>query len=597
MLHSFSQLRVAVGLVGSVLLLSSIACTGQIHGGAASATGGPGPGPGSGSAGSGSVTGTGSAGTAGSNVTGPAVLGDKTPAQVLASCTMPSPGRAPLRRLSNTEYRNTVSDLFANVPTVAALVTTATQGFPSEPESLGFRNSADYLVVPSLAAQKYLDSAEQLAEAAAQSPNLVTCTGGVQDAKCASDFIASLGKKVYRRPLVAADTTRYTDLYQKAITSGYDFKTGIEWIVFAMLQSQQFLYRFELSAMPTGAYAKPSPYEMASRLSYLYWQSMPDATLFTAADKGELATQAQIEAQARRLLADPKAGRMLDYFDQWLDLDTMSEMTRDPNLYPNLDPQLPTLLQQETRAFVSDLVKSPTGTFDQLFTAPYTFMNAALAKHYGVTGPTGTAFQRVDTPGRAGVLTQGMMLAHDKPTRTSIVRRGLKIRTDVLCQVVPAPPPNVDIGSLDKLASNLTQRQRLEQHRQVASCAGCHNLMDPIGVVFEGFDAVGRARTVDETGAPVVLTSEIQNAGDANGPIASPAELGQRLAGSEISRSCYVTESFRFFYGREVETPDACSMARLMTDFKTSSYNLQELLVGLTRTDAFLYRPLTEVSP
>jgi Protein of unknown function (DUF1592)/Protein of unknown function (DUF1588)/Protein of unknown function (DUF1587)/Protein of unknown function (DUF1595)/Protein of unknown function (DUF1585) len=615
MLHSCSQLRFATRLAGSALLLTllGVGCTGQINGsrsgpGSATgtatgvATGGPGSGsagvgvggPGTGSAGS-----TGSMGVAGAMTTtpspfpGPAVLNGQTPDQVLAGCTAPSPGRSPLRRLSNAEYLNTVSDLFSNIPAVAMLVPGATAGFPSEPQSLGFRNSADYLTVQSLAAQKYLDAAETLAQAAAASTTLVTCTGGVQDAKCASDFVASFGKKVYRRPLAAADSTPYTGLYNKAITSGYDFKTGIEWIVFAMLQSQQFLYRYELGSTPAGTYAKPSQYELASRLSYLYWQSMPDATLFTAADKGELATPVQIEAQARRLLADPRASRLLDYFDQWMDLDQATELTHDPKLYPSLDVNLPSLLQQETRAFVSDLVKSPTGTFDLLFTAPYTFMNAALAKHYGVTGPTGTAFQRVDTPGRSGVLTQGMMLMHDKPTRTSIVRRGLKVRTDVLCQIVPAPPPDVDIN-LDKLASNLTQRQRLEQHRQVASCAGCHNLMDPIGVVFEGFDAVGRPRTVDETGAPVETASMVSNASDANGPVADPAALGQKLAASDIARDCYVTNSFRFFYGREVETADACSMARLLKDFKGASYNLQELLVGLTRTDAFLYR---EVSP
>src|SRR6185436_18181245 len=250
------------------------------------------------------TTGAGGGGT----VVGPAVLGGKSPEEVLASCTMPSPGRSPLRRLSNAEYRNTITDLFANVPAVLALVPTATINFPSEPESLGFRNSGDYLTVPSLAAQTYQDAAEQIAEAAAGATNFVTCANGTQDATCATSFINSFGKQVYRRPLAADDTARYRTLYDKAISSGYDFKTGIEWIVFAMLQSPQFLYRFELGSTPTGNYAKLTPYEVASRLSYIYLQSMPDAALLAAADKGELATPAQIEAQARRLLADPKGG-------------------------------------------------------------------------------------------------------------------------------------------------------------------------------------------------------------------------------------------------------------------------------------------------
>jgi hypothetical protein len=592
MLRNRNPLHVPVVLVVGFagLALSGAACSGRIVGGSVGGSVGATGGPGSGAAGSGA------GGTTGT-VVGPAVLAGRSAEDVLATCKAPSPGRAPLRRLSNAEYRNTITDLFASVPAIAAMAPTVTATFPPEPESLGFRSSGDYLDVPTLGAQKYLDAADVISTAAAAAPAFAACAGGTKDAACAAAFVASFGKQVYRRPLAAEDTARYTGLYQQAITAGYDFQTGIEWIVFAMLQSQQFLYRFELSAKPTGAYATPSPYEMASRLSYLYWQSMPDAALFDAADKGQLATPAQIEAQARRLMADPKAARLLDYFSQWLDLDAMSEMTRDATVFPKLDPTLPALLQQETLAFVSDLVASPAGTFEQLLTAPYTFANAALAKHYGLTGPTGTDFVRVDTPGRSGVLTQGMMLAHDKATRTSIVRRGLKIRTDVLCQIVPAPPPNVDINLDDASTASLTQRQRLEQHRQVATCAACHNLMDPIGVVFEGFDAVGRARTVDETGQPVVLASTIGGTQDANGAVSDPTALGQLLARSDEVRGCYVTNSFRFFYGREVESADACSMARLLVDFKGTAYSLRELLVGLSRTDAFLYRPLTEVSP
>src|SRR6476646_8769352 len=215
------------------------------------------------------TTGTGGTGT---EVVGPAVLNGKSPEEVLSSCAAPSPGRSPLRRLSNTEYRNTISDLFANVPAVVAIIPAATSGFPSEPESLGFRNSGDYLTVPSLAAQKFLDAAEQIAETAANATNFVTCANGTQDAACATSFINSFGKQAYRRPLTADDTARYRALYDKAIASGYDFKTGIEGIVFAMLQSQQFLYRFELGATPTGNYAKPTQYEIASRLSFIYLQ-------------------------------------------------------------------------------------------------------------------------------------------------------------------------------------------------------------------------------------------------------------------------------------------------------------------------------------
>jgi hypothetical protein len=172
----------------------------------------------------------------------------------------------------------------------------------------------------------------------------------------------------------------------------------------------------------------------------------------------------------------------------------------------------------------------------------------------------------------------------------------LKIRTDVLCQLVPAPPPDVNTN-LEALGANLTQRQRLEQHRTSATCAACHNLMDPIGVAFEGFDAVGRARTTDETGAAVDTTTQLSGTDDANGPVANPVDLGKLLSQSDQVRQCYATQTFRFFYGREVESADACSMAQLLKDFKGTSYNLSELLVSLAKTDAFLYRPLPEVTP
>jgi hypothetical protein len=338
---------------------------------------------------------------------------------------------------------------------------------------------------------------------------------------------------------------------------------------------------------------------MANRLSYLFWQSMPDQTLFDAAAANELSTPDQIKAQAKRLLADPKASRLLEYFDEWLGTDTLgTAFVRDPTIYPNLDPNLVPLLQQETRSFVSDVLSRPDGSLSDLLTAPYTFANAELATHYGFSGPSGTDFVRVDTPGRAGVLTQGMLLARDKATRTSIVRRGLKIRLDVLCEKVNAPPPNVNVNLDTSDAMGMTQRQRLEQHRQNPSCAACHDLMDPIGVVFEGFDAVGRTRTTDEQGQPIDTTSELDHTDDANGPINNPTELGQLLANSDEVRSCYVTKSFQFFYGRDVDSPDACSMAQLLKSFKGSAYSLSDLLVALTQTDAFLYRPvLTAEAP
>lgn len=519
----------------------------------------------------------------------------KTPEEVLASaaCKAPAPGRAPLRRLSNAEYRNTITDLLGDSPATQTLVAAATHSFPSETESLGFRNNADYLGVSTLAAQGYVDAAEQLLEAIAANKGLLSCTPTPgAEMECARTFIARFGKLAFRRPLSADESAQYEGLFQKSLTA-YDFASAVRATTFAFLQSPKFLYRVELGTTPSGALAPLSSYEMANRLSFLFWQSMPDQSLFDAAEGNQLGTAPQVEAQARRMLKDPKAARLLEYFDQWLGTDALpTTFVRDAKIYPDLDKNLVPLLQQETRAFVSDVLSRPEGNLSELFTAQYTFANAALAKHYGLSGPTGAGFVKVDAPGRAGVLTQGMLLARDKATRTSIVRRGLKIRLDVLCELVPAPPPNVNVTLDESDTAGLTQRARLEQHRISPSCSGCHDLMDPIGVVFEGFDAVGRPRSADERGAAVDTSSTISRTVDANGPANNPAMLGQLLAQSEEVKSCYVTKSFRFFYGRDVDPADACSMAQLAKSFKGKAYSLSELLVALTQTDAFLYLPV-----
>ncbi len=523
---------------------------------------------------------------------GSAPTDGQTPEQVLASavCAKPAPGAAPLRRLSNAEYRNTLQDLLVEVPGIGPAVANATKDFVEEAESLGFRNNTEFLGVSSLVAQGYMDSAEQLAPLIASTASLLPCT--TQDAACAKQFVESFGKRAFRRPLLADEVARYTAVYDKATAKGYDFKTGVEWMAFSMLQSTQFLYRVELGA-PKGTDYAPSQFETANRLSYLIWQSMPDQALFEAAERGELGEKQQIEAQARRLLKDPKSSRLLEYFDQWLDTDRLSSLDRDDNVYPGINPNLPQLLQNETHAFVSYLLQSPTGSLSELLSGQYSFLNADLAKHYGVSGPTGAAYERVELPGRSGVLTQGMMLSRDKPTRTSIVRRGLKVRLDMLCNKVPAPPNDVQLD-LEGLGSGLTQRERLEKHRVNAACAGCHNLMDPIGVVFEGFDAVGRPRTADESGKPVDTSSVITSTRDMDGPVSNAAALGQSLANSQEVRDCYVTQSFRFFYGRDYSTADQCSMARLLISFRDSKQSLSELIVALTQTDQFLYRPAPE---
>lgn len=522
-------------------------------------------------------------------VDGPTV-GGTPPEQILDSpaCQTPSPGDAPLRRLSNAEYRNTVIDLLGHED----LVETLAASFVSETESLGFRNNAAFLSVSTLVAQQYMDAAERIAEAVAADGSVLPCEPEAGDeAECARQLITDFGKRAYRRPLTSEEIASYEGLYEQAATE-FDFTTGVEWIVYTMLQSPHFLYRVELGAPAADqAITRPTSYEMASRLSYLLWQSAPDESLLDAAEAGELDTAAAVEAQARRMLDDAKASRVLEYFEQWLDTDALAGMDRDRTVFPDLPSDLAALYRSETRAFVDALLRDPSGSFTDLLTAPYTYANDTLAEHYGLEGASGSAFERVEAPGRAGVLTQGMLWAHDKATRTSIVNRGKKIRLDLFCHIVPAPPNDVELD-LEGIGEGLTQRERLELHRAEPTCNACHAQLDPLGVAFEAFDAVGRARTVDETGAAVETESVITGTADADGPVSGATELAAKLAQSDEVRACYTKQSFRFFFGRDVAEADACSEAQLLKAFRDSDYNLRELLVALTKTDAFLYRPV-----
>ncbi len=505
-------------------------------------------------------------------------------------CTgSPSVAASPMRRLSNTEYRFTVGDLLG-MPELAAQLTA---NFAEDTESLGYRNSAEFLNISSDTARQYSDAADALSVEAVTSRfnELVRCNSGEAERDCARRFITTFGERAYRRPLTTAEVNDVlTKSYDAARSGGYDFRSGIEWVIFGVLQAPQFLHRVEL--VPSdGKLVRIGGYEMASRLSYLIWGSMPDDALLTAARIGQLDTDEGVAAQSDRLLADPKARRMYDFFVEWLDLDRFKISDRDAATYGTLNPSLAALLQRETETFVNHIMWEEEGSLDALLTAPYTFMNGALAQHYGVSGVTGDAFVRVqlDPAKRLGVLMQTSMLsAHDKQARTSIVRRGLKIRTDVLCGTVGAPPDDA-VLDLPPTIPGQTQRQMLEEHRTNVTCNACHTLMDPLGQVFETIDGVGRLRTHDDSGNQVDSTGAITFT-DVDGPVSGPTEMVERLAQSDEVRACFAKQLFRYAYGRRETKADGCSEERLLNEFIASGYNLRGAISALTRTDAFLYR-------
>ncbi len=475
---------------------------------------------------------------------------------------------------------------------VAAVAETVTSNFPSDVESLGFRNNARFQQVQPVLAQQYQDGAELIAiEAMKKLTTLLPCAAQATDA-CARTFISTVVSKLYRRPLTQVESDRYFAAFTRGKTN-LDFNTGITWVIHAALQSPGFLYRFEFDDTAAGQPVRPlAAYEMASRLSFLLWGSVPDDVLLTAASKNELATAAQVEAQARRMLMDPKAQRVTDFIDQWLDLDRLPDLKRDPTSFAGTDG-IGVDLRQESLLLAKSVIFDDNGTLENLFTSPNTFVNTRLAKHYGLPAVTGTGFSKVAQPGnRLGIFMQGPRVVHDKEDRTSIVRRGLSVRTQLLCQIVPAPPNDVQLD-LGPIAGNLTQAQKLEAHRANPTCAACHKLMDPLGAPFEGLDALARPRAKDEGGRDVVVNGEITGTKTVNGPVADAAAMMTKIAKSPELSGCATLQAFRWGYGRKEEAADACAREQLQTRFDTSGGNLKELFVALTQTDDFLFRKVT----
>jgi hypothetical protein len=515
------------------------------------------------------------------------------------ACAAPDPGPAPIRRLTRVEYNNTVYQLLGDTNHVA-------NQFPPDEEAGGFDNQAAVLVVSPLLAEHYMSAAEQLA--ATHTPALMQqlpdCQGaGTDDVACEADadaFIRSFGKRAYRRPLTDDEVLEHLEVFREGTMlgdTGYSPSTGIEMVVQMLLQSPHFLYRVEfgMAEPESGDVVALTPYEIASRLSYLLWNTMPDATLFEAADADQLRTPEQIELQARRMLETPRAREAVKNFHrQWLHLDDIEPQIlasgKNLDIYPDYYAGLPMLWRQETEAFIDYAVFEQDANVTELFTASYTMMNSELADFYGTTGPAGIEFTRVDLdPSRyAGFLTHaGLLALLAKPDRSSPIHRGKFVREFLFCQP-PPPPPDV-VPEAPNVDETQTTREQFSQHSEDQLCEGCHRLMDPIGFGFEHFDGIGRYRETEWAGLEIDARGELNNT-DVDGPYDGVVELAERLSGSDQVKSCVVTQWFRFAYGRSETDADSCSMQDVHAAFVAADYDIKELIVALTLTDAFRYR-------
>lgn len=512
-------------------------------------------------------------------------------------CTSVEPGHSPLRRMTRVEYDNTVHDLIGDE-------TRPARGFAPEEEALGFNNQASALVVSPLLAEQYMQAAESLADTYAPelAANLSSCASDAQAKACEDEVgpvIASFGKRAYRRPLSADEVASFVDLFKTGADLGAqpnDVTTGISMVVQAMLQSPHFLYRVELASegVTPGDVVALDGFQMASRLSYFFWNTMPDEGLFSAAESGALESAEGVESEARRMLADPRARAMVrDFHGQWLGLSKIEDIAaggKDATLFPDYDESILPLLRTETETFIEHAIFEEDADVGALFTAPWSMMNKKLADFYGVSGPTGDAFERVDLdPERsAGFMTQaGLLAVYAKPNRTSPVHRGKFVRQSLFCQV-PPPPPDA-VPPAPEVDPTKTTREQFVEHTSNDLCRNCHRLLDPIGFGFENYDAMGRYRAT-ENGLPVDASGNIEGTRDADGEFNGAIELAERLGQSGQVRECVTRQWFRYGYGRAEQAADDCSLQQIDAAFEKSGNDIKELLIALTQTDAFRLR-------
>ena len=496
----------------------------------------------------------------------------------------PAPGG--LRKLTVEQYENSVRDLLgAHVqlpPDIELESDVAQNGF--------YAVAASNATLSPAATEKLEQAAYALAAQALGSPHradLVPCTpAAVTDRACAEKFLKDFGRRAFRRPLAAAELTRYLKIADSAAQTLGDFYQGLEFAVAGVLQSPNFLFRVELGEPDpeNSARLRYSSYELATRLSYALWNTTPDKALLDAAESGELADQ--LGAEAERLLDDKRAARALDNFhSERLGLSELATLNKDASLAGELSDELRGALRDDVLRTFAELGE-PGQDFLQVFDSRVAYLNAPLAQLYAQP-MAADGLTRVELPAgaqRAGFIGKPAFLAltaHN--TETSPTLRGKYIRERVLCESIPAPPANVVPVLAEPDPDAPTMRERLRAHATDPACAGCHTLMDPLGLALEHFDAVGRYRDKDKGHA-------LDTRGDLDGKSFDGAvELSALLREDPRTAECLVRQAYRYTLGHVENSGEEPQIAALVAAFESSGHDLVALFRSLSTSDAFRY--------
>lgn len=503
------------------------------------------------------------------------------------------PGRVTIRRLNRIEYENTIRDL-------TGVHFDAESALPDDDIGNGFNNMADVLTLSPLHMEKYLAAAQEIAKLAieqeAKRPPmeariLIERPSSVKSkANAARATLEKFAGRAFRRPIAKHELDRLTDLVGMASKQGETFEDSIGLAVATVLVSPQFLFRIEKDPSPVSPQAvrQLDDYELATRLSYFLWSTMPDERLFELARSGSL--RRNLSSEVTRMLRDPKAKALVDNFaSQWLQLSHLENVTPDPALFRQFDNALRSAMKTETEMFVFAIMREDRSILD-LLNADYSFLNERLARHYGIDGVHGSEFRRVALPAsqRGGVLTHASVLTiTSNPNRTSPVKRGKWVLEQILGTPPPPPPDMVEqLDEEETAATAASLRDRLLAHRAKPECSVCHDRMDPIGFALENFDAVGAWRTHD--GKFAINASGVLSDGVS---FDDAAEFRSVLAAKKDQFCRALTEKMlTYALGRGLEYYDKCTLDKIVDHVSKSEYRFSSLILGVVSSDPFQMR-------
>jgi hypothetical protein len=488
-------------------------------------------------------------------------------------------------RLTEAQVRNSLAEIFGSGLTVPDLdPDLRIEGLPS----LG----ASKVATSPAGVSRYEALAESVARQVMGDPSRrarwVKCAAAAApDRACAEGFVAAVGRMLFRRPLGAPEIERYLGLWQKlAAATPAPAWSALEHTLAAMLQSPKFLYRLERAA-DAAAGGRYEPYSMAARLSFLLWNSTPDAALLDAAAAGATASPGGLREHARRLVSAPRAHKALgEFFTALLDVGRLPELALDPKLFPQMTATVGRSMLGETQRVIEDALANGRD-YLELVDSPITFVNGELARLYKIQAGAGAEWQRVTLPAsgpRAGLLMHaGVLAVSSSPNETSPMLRGKKIREVFLCQPIAEPPANAaDVPPPPPGAAPKTRRAALEVHRSSPTCAACHALIDPPGLAFEHFNAIGAARTVDEHGLAIDASGELDGVAfrDARG-------LAAAVRSHPATAECLVRKLYRHATGRLEDAGDERAIKTAAQGFVRAGHRLDEALIEIAVSDGF----------